>query len=84
MLTLPGSPLYRLLARFGNGEWVPLAEEFIFGYATGVVLTDQVHHLGDNTADGWDVPLAGGTILNLPFALDGPVLGAALLSIEVF
>ncbi len=84
VLTLPGSPLYRLLARFGNGEWVPLGEEFIFGYATGVSLSNQTHHLGDNTADGWEVPLAEGTFINFPFTLDGPVLGAAVLSIEVF
>lgn len=84
VLTLPGAPLYSLLGRFAHGEWVRLGEAFQFGYASPVEITDRTYHLGDNTVSDWEVPLADGVFLDLPFTLDGPVLGAAVLRLEVW
>ncbi|MCA9434716.1 MAG: hypothetical protein KC978_02965 [Candidatus Omnitrophica bacterium] len=83
-LTRPGASLYQLLTRLGHGEWVPVTEEYQFGYATSVTLAEETHHLGDNTAENWEVPLTEGTSITFPFTLDGPVVGSAVMSMDVW
>lgn len=83
ILTRRNEPVFRLLGRFGAGEWFGIGIRKRVGLNQAIMISDKVSHLGDNTVSTWSVPKAEGTEKSFNFVIPEAPLGDSQLEMEV-